>query len=259
MARDARHDGERGADSAGRDDRPVIELRDVHRVERDGMIEVRALDGVSLTVAAGELVAVMGPSGSGKTTLLDMVGGLRAPTEGTVRVLGRDIGRASAAESADLRRDAVGYVFQDLNLIPALTAAENVALPLELGGTPAAEALEVAREALDEVGIAQVADRFPHDMSGGQRQRAAIARALIGKRRVLLADEPTGALDSVTGEAVMELLRARVDAGASALLVTHEQRFAAWADRVVYLLDGCIDTRGTRSSLTNGRGAGDHR
>ena len=217
---------------------PVLRLVGVHRVHGQGSTAVRALAGVSLEVRAGELVAVMGPSGSGKSTLLHLAGGLDSPTAGDVLVEGVTLTGLSARELAALRRRAVGYVFQDLNLIPALTAAENVALPLELDGVRAARAHTLAVQALSEVGIDDLADRFPDDMSGGQQQRVAIARALVGSRRLVLADEPTGALDSETGEAVLRVLRARVDAGAAGVLVTHEARHAAWADRVIFLRDG---------------------
>jgi putative ABC transport system ATP-binding protein len=203
---------------------------------------------VSLSVAAGELVAVMGPSGSGKSTLLTIAGGLDSPTSGTVSVEGTDLGSLSRSALSALRRRSVGYVFQDFNLVPALTAAENVALPRELDGERPSRARVTALAALEEVGIAELADRFPDDMSGGQQQRVAIARALVGERRLVLADEPTGALDSVTGESVLRLLRARVDAGAAGVLVTHEARHAGWADRVVFLKDGSVvDTSGPLS------------
>jgi putative ABC transport system ATP-binding protein len=218
----------------------VLILDAVTRVHGSGAAEVRALRGVSLTVAAGELVAVMGPSGSGKSTLLHLAGGLDTPTGGRVLVEGTDLAALSKAALARVRRRSVGYVFQDFNLIPALTAAENVALPRELDGASARTARKDALAALEEVGIAEVADRFPDEMSGGQQQRVAIARALVGDRRLVLADEPTGALDSETGESVLRLLRARCDAGAAGVLVTHEARHAAWADRVVFLRDGVV-------------------
>ncbi len=219
---------------------PVLELRDVRRVHGSGPTAVHALRGVSLSVDPGVLVAVMGPSGSGKSTLLTLAGGLDTPTAGEVVVEGVSLSRLSRRELAQLRRRSVGYVFQDFNLIPALTAAENVALPRELDGVSSRRARAEAVAALAEVDIAELADRFPDDMSGGQQQRVAIARALVGDRRLVLADEPTGALDSETGEAVLRLLRARVDAGAAGVLVTHEARHAAWADHVVFLRDGLM-------------------
>ena len=219
-------------------DRPVLELVDVTRIHGRGATAVHALRGVSLAVAPGELVAVMGPSGSGKSTLLNVAGGLDSVTTGGVLVEGVDLAALSLADLAAIRRRSVGYVFQDLNLIPTLTAAENVSLPLELDGRRRSRHL--ALSALDDVGVADLADRYPDEMSGGQQQRVAIARALVGDRRLVLADEPTGALDSETGETVLALLRRRVDAGAAGVLVTHEQRHAAWADRVVFLRDGTV-------------------
>jgi putative ABC transport system ATP-binding protein len=195
---------------------------------------------VSLTVRAGELVAVMGPSGSGKSTLLNVAGGLDSVTTGAVLVEGVDLATLSKADLAAVRRRAAGYVFQDLNLIPTLTAAENVALPLELDGSSVRESRRLAVDSLEAVGVAELAGRYPDEMSGGQQQRVAIARALVGDRRLVLADEPTGALDSETGEAVLRLLRRRVDEGAAGVLVTHESRHAAWADRVVFLRDGTV-------------------
>ena len=224
---------------------PVLELHHLSRHHGAGAAQVMALDDVSLAVAPGELVAVMGPSGSGKSTLLNLAGGLDRPTSGEVVVAGAPLSRLTARQLAEIRRRTVGFVFQDLNLIPSLTAGENVALPLELDGLSVREARREARAAMLAVGIQDLADRFPEEMSGGQQQRAAIARALVGDRRLVLADEPTGALDSTTGEAVLRVLRERCDAGAAGLLVTHEARHAGWADRVVFLRDGLVvDTTG---------------
>ncbi|MEU9890772.1 ABC transporter ATP-binding protein [Sphaerisporangium sp. NPDC051011] len=221
-------------------DTPVVRLIDVVRTHGDGPQAVHALKGVSLEMRAGELVAVMGPSGSGKSTLLNIAGGLDRPTAGSVLVEGHPLETLSAKRLAALRRRRAGYVFQDLNLIPSLTVAENVALPRELDGAGMRSARKDALAVLGEVGLAGMADRFPDEISGGQRQRAAIARALVGKRRLLLADEPTGALDTPMGDEILRLLRGQADAGAAVLLVTHEPRYAAWADRVIFLRDGQI-------------------
>lgn len=218
----------------------LIELKNAGKSYGEGATRVRALAGVDLRVTAGELVAVMGPSGSGKSTLLTLAGGLEQPTDGEVLILGQSAVGLGAAALARLRRRSLGYVFQDLNLIPSLTAVENVALPLELDGLATRAARDDAMVSLGDVGLADQADRFPDQLSGGQQQRVAIARALVGPRQVLLADEPTGALDSQTGESVLKILRAQIDAGAAGILVTHEARHAAWADRVVFLRDGRV-------------------
>lgn len=218
----------------------ILRLTGVTRVHGSGATEVHALRGISFAAHPGELVAVMGPSGSGKSTLLTIAGGLDQPTSGSVTVEGTDLVGLTLDARARMRRTSIGYVFQGFNLIPALTAAENVALPRELDGASAREARAEARRALEEVGIGELADRFPDDMSGGQQQRVAIARAVVGERRLILADEPTGALDTETGEEILRLLRGRCDAGAAGVLVTHEARHAAWADRVVFLRDGIV-------------------
>ncbi|WP_427016362.1 ABC transporter ATP-binding protein [Pseudarthrobacter sp. P1] len=218
----------------------VLQLERVSRTHGHGATSVAALRSVSLTVNAGEFVAVMGPSGSGKSSLLALAGGLDLPNAGEVFVEGTPLGGLSLNELARLRRRAVGYVFQDFNLVPSLTAAENVALPRELDGIAAKKARRQAKDALRQVGIAELADRFMDEMSGGQQQRVAIARAIVGERRLILADEPTGALDSATGDGILEVLRGRADEGAAVVLVTHEARHAAWADRVVFLKDGRI-------------------
>ena len=225
--------------------RPVLRLRGVSRIHGVGEAEVTALADTDLDVLPGELVAVMGPSGSGKSTLLNLAGALDAATTGQVVIEGEDVATLTPDALAALRRRRIGFVFQDFNLIPSLTAAENVALPLELDGTRPKAARRAALDALAQVGLPELADRYPDHMSGGQQQRVAIARALVGTRRLVLADEPTGALDSHTGEAVLQVLRDRCDAGAAGLLVTHEARHAAWADRVIFLRDGrIVDTTG---------------
>jgi putative ABC transport system ATP-binding protein len=218
----------------------VVELRGATRWFGAGHTEVVALHPTDLSVEACELLAVMGPSGSGKTTLLSLVGGLDRPSAGNVLVEGADVGALSARDLAVLRRRTVGYVFQDLNLLAGLTARENVSLPLELDGSPLATAGAAAQSALESVGLGELGDRFPDDLSGGEQQRVAIARALVGGRQIVLADEPTGALDSITGESVMRLLRSHCDRGGTAILVTHDAAHAAWADRVVFLRDGRV-------------------
>jgi putative ABC transport system ATP-binding protein len=217
----------------------VLELRGVSRVYGSGAARVRALEAIDLVVRRGELVAIMGPSGSGKSTLLMIAGSLERPSTGEVLIEGTRLDM-SADDLARLRRRAVGYVFQDFNLLPALTAVENVALPLELDGVGARAAQRAGRRILDDLGLGDRAGRFPDELSGGERQRLAIARAMIGERRLLLADEPTGALDSVNGEGVMRLLRAACERGVTGIVVTHDAQLAAWADRVVFLRDGRV-------------------
>lgn len=217
-----------------------LEFDHVTRVHGEGENEVRALDDVSFRVEHGELVAVMGPSGSGKTTLLNLACGLDTPTTGRVLVEGTDVSAATAEERAALRRRSIGLVFQEYNLVSSLTAEENVALPLELDGTPVVEARAQARALLRSIGLTEKCGQFPDHLSGGQRQRVAIARAVAGSRRLVLADEPTGALDSVLGEEVVRLLRAQVGDRSGGLLVTHDARYAAWADRTVFLADGRV-------------------
>lgn len=218
----------------------VLQLQSVLKTHQSGVQKVVALDHVDLTLKKGELIAVMGPSGSGKSTLLNMAGGLDSPDSGKVIVNGTDIVGLSQEKRAEVRRTQIGYVFQDYNLIPTLTIAENVGLPLELDGVKEAQAREHAVKGLAELGLESLADRFPAEVSRGQAQRAAIARALVGEGRLLLADEPTGALDSGSSEEVMGLLRDRVDHGATGIIVTHESRYAGWADRVIFIRDGAI-------------------
>jgi putative ABC transport system ATP-binding protein len=219
----------------------ILELDDVVKSFGSGQTEVRALRGVTLNVAEGEFVSVMGPSGCGKSTLLHLAGALETPSAGSIRVAGRELAGMGAAERGELRRNVVGYVFQRLNLIPSLTAIENVMLPLELAGGSHRTARSVALDALAAVGLDVSLDRYPDDFSGGQQQRIAIARAIVGERRLLLADEPTGSLDTASGDEVIELLAALPrEHGTAVVLVTHEPRFASWADRFVFLRDGRI-------------------
>jgi putative ABC transport system ATP-binding protein len=218
----------------------ALELRQVSKIYGSGPNEVHALSAVDLSVGRGELVAIMGPSGSGKSTLLTIAGSLEQPTSGQVLVDSVDLASVSRSDRAKMRRRSIGYVFQDFNLLPGLTASENVTLPLELDGVRAKPARATGLKALKALDIGEQADRYPDELSGGERQRVAIARAIVGERGLLLADEPTGALDSVNGEAVMRLLRAATERGVAGVVVTHEAQLAAWADRVVFLRDGHV-------------------
>jgi putative ABC transport system ATP-binding protein len=218
----------------------ALELRQVSKVYGSGPSEVHALSAVDLAVERGELVAVMGPSGSGKSTLLTIAGSLEEATSGQVFVDGVELTTVSRSDRARMRRRSIGYVFQDFNLLPGLTALENVTLPLELDGIRAKAARVTGLKAIEELGVAEHADRYPDELSGGERQRVAIARAIVGERGLLLADEPTGALDSVNGEGVMRLLRAATHRGVAGVVVTHEAQLASWADRVVFLRDGRV-------------------
>jgi putative ABC transport system ATP-binding protein len=218
----------------------LIELVEVQKTYGNGENEVHALRGANLQVRAGELLAVMGASGSGKSTLLTIAGGLETPTSGDARITNQSLPTLTQKELARLRRQTVGYVFQDFNLIPSLTVVENVSLPLELDGMNSRNARLAAIESLASMGIEELAKRFPDEISGGQRQRVAIARSFVGPRRVLLADEPTGALDSKTSESVIRAMRKRIDSGLAGILVTHDAKLAAWADRILVIRDGLI-------------------
>jgi putative ABC transport system ATP-binding protein len=218
----------------------ALELRHVSKVYGSGPTEVHALCEVDLSVERGELIAIMGPSGSGKSTLLTIAGSLEQPTSGQVLVDGVDLATISRSDQARMRRRSIGYVFQDFNLLPGLTAVENVTLPLELDGMGGKAARAAGLAAMEQLHIADHADRCADELSGGERQRVAITRAIVGERGLLLADEPTGALDSVNGEAVMRLLRAATRSGVAGVVVTHEAQLASWADRVVFLRDGHV-------------------
>ena len=217
-----------------------LELRNISKVYGEGATEVHALQHIELNVEAGSLVAVMGSSGSGKSTLLTIAGSLEDPTSGDVSIGGRSLASLSRNGKARLRRQSVGYVFQDYNLLAGLSAAENVSLPLELDGVAAHKAQAVAMESLEEFGLKDRASHYPDQLSGGERQRVAIARAVVGGRQLLLADEPSGALDSTNAESVMRLILAACHRGLAAVVVTHDAQLASWADRVIFLRDGRI-------------------
>ena len=218
----------------------MLELAAVTCRHADGRREVTALDDVSLSVAAGELVAVMGPSGSGKSTLVHASCGLVTPSSGAIRIAGEPVPFVARPWWAKRRRRDVGVVHQRLNLVPGLTALENVALPIELDGWPVAVARDAARRALAEVGADGWAGLRSRELSLGEQQRVAVARAAVGDRRLVLADEPTAALDSAGAESIVRLLADLAHAGRAVLFVTHDSRLAAWADRVVVLRDGRI-------------------
>jgi putative ABC transport system ATP-binding protein len=218
----------------------ALELRDISKVYGEGAALVHALERIDLSVDAGSLVAIMGASGSGKSTLLTIAGSLEDPTSGEVYVAGRALSSLGRNAKARLRRQSIGYVFQDYNLLAGLSAVENVSLPLELDGISARKAQGAAMASLQEFGLEERATHYPDQLSGGERQRVAIARAVVGGRQLLLADEPSGALDSTNGEAVMRLILAACRRGMAAVVVTHDAQLASWADRVVFLRDGRI-------------------
>ena len=216
----------------------LLDMDQAGRVFGSGHLRVVALEDVSLRVSVGEFVAVMGPSGSGKSTLLRLAGGLDRPTSGRVLLAGRDLAGLDEGGLAQALRRQIGFIFQETNLLASLTAAENVALALELDGVRPKAAMAGARGLLDSLGLAAVGNRFPGQLSGGEQQQVTIARAVAGGRSLLLADEPTGALDAIAGESVMGVLRQRCAAGCAVVLATHNVRHAAWADRVMFLTDG---------------------
>jgi putative ABC transport system ATP-binding protein len=217
-----------------------LDLRQVSKSYGEGSTLVHALDDVTLSVEPGQLVAVMGPSGSGKSTLLTIAGSLEEPTSGEVLIDGRSLVSMSRNDKSRLRRRTIGFVFQDFNLLAGLTAVENVSLPLELDGIPTRRARVMALSALEGVGIVERAEHYTDELSGGERQRVAIARAIVGDRRLLLADEPSGALDSANGEAVMKMIRDACKQGVAAVVVTHDAHLASWADWVLFLKDGHV-------------------
>jgi putative ABC transport system ATP-binding protein len=220
---------------------PMVEIAGLRRTYGSGPAAVHALRGVDIQVARGELTALRGRSGSGKTTLLNLIGGLDTPDAGTVTVDGVPLAGLGEEQLLELRRDRIGFVFQSFGLIPILTAAENVGVPMRLSRTPAKEREERVAMLLGLVGLADHAQQRPGELSGGQQQRAAIARALANRPSLVLADEPTGQLDAETGAAVMELLRAVVTAeGVTALVATHDEQLLSGADQVVELADGRV-------------------
>jgi putative ABC transport system ATP-binding protein len=219
----------------------LIDLEEIKKIYNAGTdAEVRALAGVSLTVDSGEFLAVMGPSGSGKSTLMNVLGCLDRPTSGRYLLDGEDVAKLGKNALAEVRSRMLGFVFQNFNLLPRMSAFENVELPLVYAGVPARERRERSREALERVGLGQRQDHHPNQLSGGQQQRVAIARALVGRPKIIFADEPTGNLDSRTSTEVMAMLQALAPSGITVALVTHEPDIAEYASRVVVVKDGLI-------------------
>ena len=219
----------------------ILEMHDICKDYPMGKTVTRVLKNVNLTVNEGDYLAIMGPSGSGKTTLMNIIGCLDVPTSGSYSLGGRDITACSAKELATVRNKEIGFVFQSFHLLPKLTALENVALPLLYGGMKKAQRLELARQALETVGLADRIDHRPDQLSGGQCQRVAIARAIVGKPKLLLADEPTGALDSASGAQVMELFqRLHEDSGATIIMITHDAGIARHAQMTRSIRDGIL-------------------
>ena len=242
---------DRGAPGHGA---PTLSLREIVKTYAMGSETVRALNGVSLEIERNEYVAIMGPSGSGKSTLMNLIGCLDVPTSGTYRLEGEMVATMSEPQLAEIRNRRIGFVFQTFNLIPRADILHNVELPLIYGGVPAPERRRRARTALEQVGLADRLRHRPNELSGGQRQRVAIARALVHRPSIILADEPTGNLDTKTGDGIMEMLDALHAAGQTIILVTHEEYIAERARRIVRLRDGLIESDETRTRDGNGDG-----
>jgi putative ABC transport system ATP-binding protein len=222
----------------------IVELKEINKTYASGSLEVQALRSVSLEIRRGDLLAIMGPSGSGKTTLMEILGCLLQPTSGSYRFNGRAIETFTPDELASLRGEEIGFVFQSFNLLPRMNARENVELPLGYRRVRRRERRERAHDALERVGLGQRMDHLPSQMSGGERQRVAIARALINRPSFILADEPTGNLDSKTGREIMELLRRLQSDGTTVVMVTHDPKLGEAAQRHLFIRDGCIEPHG---------------
>jgi len=234
----------------------MMELVEVTKVYQQGRRTVAAVRGVSLRIAAGEFVVIMGPSGSGKSTLMHLLGALDTPTSGKALFDGQNVNALSDRDRSFLRRTRIGFIFQFFNLLPTLKAAENVALPLLLGGWPRVKALKEAAASLDRVGLRHRADHFPEEMSGGEMQRVAVARALVTEPEAILCDEPTGNLDSTTSREILSLLRGLPESGKrSVVMVTHDPGAAAYGDRLIHIRDGLVESVEENGSWTAERAA----
>jgi len=219
-----------------------VEVKDVYKIYRRGKTELRALNGISLSIKRGDFLSVMGPSGSGKSTLLHLIGALDRPTSGEVFIDDRALSKLSDDELSQIRRERVGFIFQQFNLLPTLTACENVLLPLKIAGQVNPDTRRYAQEVIDAVGLSKWCDHLPEELSGGQMQRVGIARALVIKPSLILADEPTGNLDSKTGEEILNLLKdCQERFKQTIIMVTHDSKAAAYGDRIIRLKDGMID------------------
>ncbi|MBO5460977.1 MAG: ABC transporter ATP-binding protein [Ruminococcus sp.] len=222
----------------------MLEMQDICKEFPMGKSVTKVLNNVCLAVEEGDYLAIMGPSGSGKTTLMNLIGCLDMPTSGTYILNGKDITQCNANQLADVRNQEIGFVFQSFNLLPKLTALDNVALPLLYRGVKKEKRRKLARQALETVGLAERVDYRPDQLSGGQCQRVAIARAIVGNPKLLLADEPTGALDSASGEQVMEIFEQLHENGATIIMITHDQNIAEYAEKVKYIRDGILTEGG---------------
>lgn len=218
----------------------ILELKHIYKDYNQDKFVVPVLKDINLSVKEGEYLAIMGPSGSGKTTLMNVIGCLDRPTKGEYYLEGQDVFQYKDRELSDVRLHSIGFVFQNFNLLPRQSALENVALPLTYAGIPPKERKEIAKKALERVGLGERLHFMPNQLSGGQKQRVSIARALVNKPRIVLADEPTGALDSKSGQAVMELFRQLNEEGVTIIMITHNEEIAEWAKRIIYIFDGEI-------------------
>lgn len=218
----------------------ILELKNIYKDYIQDKLTVPVLKDINLSVEEGEYLAIMGPSGSGKTTMMNLIGCLDRPTKGDYLLEGQDVFKYKDRELSDVRLHSIGFVFQNFNLLPRQSALENVALPLSYAGVPPKERKEIAKKALERVGLGDRLHFMPNQLSGGQKQRVSIARALVNKPKIVLADEPTGALDSKSGQAVMELFQQLNDEGVTIIMITHNEEIAEWAKRIIYIFDGEI-------------------